>query len=182
MSLLISNNVLKINHFREMTYLQGGGNWERFCVLVRDSHASSSLSTSSPFDARHVTVFFRSQASSSFVGYKTALPILTKAGPIFIARQFRRVPIETLPRYLSETSSAVRNFLSDINLSLALPTADHLREGLRALNHAHALSDGTAARSMEGEDFRRRENGRCGIEEGAVASLCAPEDRGWQEN
>jgi hypothetical protein len=37
-------------------------------------------------------------------------------------------------------------------------------EGYRAPNHAHELSDGTAARLWEGENCHRRENGCRGIE------------------
>jgi len=38
--------------------LQGGGVWERFCVLLRDDHAHSLASIVSRFDTRHVTIFF----------------------------------------------------------------------------------------------------------------------------
>jgi hypothetical protein len=71
---------------------------------------------------------------------------------------------ETLPRYLSETSSAVRNFLSDINFPQVCQQADHIWDGSRAANHAHALSNGTAGRVLEAEDCRRRENGCHGIQ------------------
>jgi hypothetical protein len=85
---------------------------------------------------------------------------------IFIARQFRSVPTETSPRYLSETSSAVRIFLSDIKSLLAWPTR---RSHLESLSSSRSLSctfDGAAALLLEGTDRSHRRNGYLWIDKG----------------
>jgi hypothetical protein len=54
----VSSSTLKnINEFR-IRERRGDGNWGRFCMRVRDRHVPSLASTSSRFDARHVTIFF----------------------------------------------------------------------------------------------------------------------------
>ena len=64
----------------------------------RDHHRASSTLSMVRLDARQVTRFCSSQASSSVTGWRTALPILTKLGPMRIERQFLNVPAEISPR------------------------------------------------------------------------------------
>lgn len=67
-------------------------------LTVRDHPAASRSFLLGTFAARQITRFFRSHASNSARGYKTARPSFKKDGPIFIIRQLRNVPRLITPR------------------------------------------------------------------------------------